>query len=80
VMLGAQWYFAEFMLTPAARNAVFASDLWDYTLRLGPWRYQFWDHEPRATFVRMMGLAALLAVASVRVGLWWGNGMARLKR
>ncbi len=43
VMLAVHWFWAEFMLSPAARNGVFGADRWDYSVRLGPWQYQYWN-------------------------------------
>jgi hypothetical protein len=77
--LAAHWYFAEFMLTPHARNWFFAADVWTYRSRLGPWRHQFWQRgEPfRAA---TLPLALLLAALSSRLGLAWGDWMARVRR
>jgi len=87
VMLAVHWFFAEFLLSPYARNFVFAADQWDYTERLGPWRYQYWNIDrdalgapSAARFLRGFGIAVATAIVSVRVGLWWGNGMARVQR
>ena len=87
VMLGVHWFFAEFLLSPYARNFVFGVDQWDYTERLGPWRYQYWNIDRDAVgnpsiagFVRGLGIAVATAVVSVRVGLWWGTGMSRVQR
>src|SRR5687768_12806425 len=87
VMLAVHWVFAEFLLSPLARNFVFAADQWDYTERLGPWRYQYWNLDrdalgapSTAAFLRGLGIAVMTAIVSVRVGLWWGNGMARVQR
>jgi hypothetical protein len=74
------------MLTHWARNFVFAADQWDYNSLLGSWRYQYWGLDgPHRTFAlapfaRGLGIATLLAAASARVGLWWGNGMSRVTR
>ena len=87
VMLAAHWFFAEFLLSPYARNFVFAADKWDYEDRLGAWQYEYWNLDRDATgapsvarLVRGLGIAMMTAVVSVRVGLWWGNGMARVRR
>ena len=87
VMLVVHWFFAEFLLSPYARNVVFAADRWDYTDRLGAWQYQYWNLDRDATgapsvalLLRGLGIAVLTAMVSVRVGLWWGNGMARVQR
>ena len=75
-----QWFFAEFLLTPYARNYWFGVDQWDYSARLGPWRYQFWRVKPDPVTPVKLVIAALLAISSTRLGLWWGNWMATLRR
>jgi hypothetical protein len=75
-----QWFFAEFLLGPHARNYFFGVDQWDYSSRLGPWRYRFWRAETNPVTPTALAIAALIAVASARIGLWWGNWMARLRR
>ena len=81
VMLLAHWWWAEFLLSPAARNFVFGADQWDYYLRLGDWRYQFWTAERGfADMARGLAIAGGIAVVSARVGLWIGRGMARVQR
>ena len=86
-MVAVHWYWAEFLLSPSARNFVFAADQWDYTERLGPWRYEYWNLDRDAAgnfsgfkFAIGLGIAVLLASASSRAGLWWGRGMAAVKR
>jgi len=81
VMLAAHWWWAEFLLTPRARNVVFGADQWDYNAKLGPWRYRFWTAEQSvADMARGIGIAALTAVVTSRIGLWIGSGMARVQR
>ncbi len=81
VLLAVEWFFADFMLTPAARNYFFAADQWEYNQPLGPWRYVFWGPtESAGTFAQGIGMAMLYAAISARIGLLWGNGMKRLKR
>jgi len=84
LMLVVHWFWSEFLLSPAARNAVFASDQWDYTSRLGPWRYEYWQSHrrgvPSGDILLGLAFATVFAIASARVGLWWGEGMARLRR
>jgi hypothetical protein len=75
-----QWFFADFLLSPHARNFFFGIDQWDYSSRLGPWRYQFWRIETDPVTPRGLAWAALIAVASARVGLWCGTWMAKIKR
>ena len=81
VMALVHWPWAMFMMSPNARNFFFGADLWDYTSRLGPWRYQYWnlDAGPVA-FSIGLAIAAGIAIVSTRIGLAWGKGMARIKR
>ncbi len=75
-----QWFFTEFLLSPHARNFFFGVDQWDYSSRLGPWRYQFWRLPGDPVTLRSLAIAAGFAVVSTRLGLWWGNWMARVQR
>jgi hypothetical protein len=80
LMIVAHWWWAEFLLSPLARNAFFGIDHWDYSVRVGEWRYEFWTSTDAATFLRGIGIATATAIASARLGLWIGNGMALVKR
>jgi len=81
LLVAVQWFFAEFMLTPAARNWFFTADRWDYSSRLGPWRYQWWDGDPSVSaFATGLAVAVGIAFVSARIGLAWGNWLARVKR
>jgi hypothetical protein len=87
LMIAVHWFWAEFMLSPAARNFFFAADQWDYTNRLGDWQYRYWDRDldaagkvSPAKFAMGMGFALVLAIFSSRIGLVWGKSMSRIKR
>jgi hypothetical protein len=81
VCLVVQWFAAELLLSPWARSSyVLGVDQWDYSSRLGPWRYEFWGRVTHPVTIQSIGLAAVLAIASARLGLWWGNWMARVRR
>ncbi|MGE3313300.1 MAG: hypothetical protein AB7O66_25315 [Limisphaerales bacterium] len=80
-----QWYASEFLIGPGGQNWVFGADRhWDYTERLGPNRFRFWSEtHPRGNTpatLRTFVLAAALALGATRIGLWIGNGMARVRR
>ena len=86
-MLAAHWFWAEFLLSPSARNFFFGVDQWDYSSRPGPWRYQYWnldtDSSGRwdpAAFASRMAIATGFAIVSARLGLGWGKGMSRIQR
>ena len=60
---------------------VFGADQWDYNAKLGSWRYRFWTAEQSVgDMARGIGIAALTAVVTSRIGLWIGSGMARVQR
>jgi hypothetical protein len=87
LLVALQWYFGEFLLSPAARNFFFAADQWPYMVRPGPWQHQFRGVPTDAAgnldglaLARGLAFAALFAIGSARVGLWWGNGMSRVMR
>jgi hypothetical protein len=82
-----QWWLGEFLLSPAARNFFFAADQWPYMVQPGPWQHRFWGVPKDAAgnldgpaLARGLAFAALIAVGSARVGLWWGNGISRVMR
>ncbi len=81
----AQWYFSEFLLGPGARNAFFGADRhWDYSDQMGEYRFRFWNGRgtagSRGASWRTWLLASGLAMVTCRLGLWLGNGMARVRR
>jgi hypothetical protein len=80
LMIGVHWWWGEFLLSPAARNAFFGVDNWDYYLRLGDWRYQFWTQTDTAPFLRGIAIAVASAIVTSRIGLWVGSGMASVRR
>lgn len=81
LMLVAHWPWAAFLLSKPANPTVFGLEIWDYTLKLGPWRYEFWDLDPTPlAFVRGLAIATVTAVVTSRLGLWLGSGMARVQR
>jgi hypothetical protein len=75
-----QWRFSDFLLSPAARNWFFASDRWDYNIRPGSWRYEFWGQTIDPMTGRALVLCMLFGAAASRLGLWWGNWMRRVVR
>jgi hypothetical protein len=87
VFFAVQWPFADFMLTPHARNAFFAADSWDYNIRPGLWQHTFWaiDRDANGIFSPTklalgLALATAYAMISARLGLWLGTAMRRIKR
>ena len=75
------------MLSESARNYFFQGDTWPYTSRPGAWQYQFWFENVDATgafsasaFAKSAAWALPIGIISARVGLMWGNWMARVRR
>ena len=81
VLVVTLWFWGDFMLSPLARSYFFFSDQWAYHTRPGPWQYQFWG-AAQDPVLRPTSLAWILGlgIVSTRVGLWWGNGMASVRR
>jgi len=89
VLAAVSWPLSAFLLSPAARNPVLLADQWDYTVRLGAWRYEFWDsvdvgarsfRAGGAALGRPLVVAIVLGFVSARVGLAWGSWMRRVRR
>jgi hypothetical protein len=87
LLVAVQWYFGEFLLSPAARNFLFAADQWPYMVKPGAWQHRFWRVPKDAAgnldavaLARGLAFAALFAMGSARIGLWGGNGMSRVMR
>jgi hypothetical protein len=87
IMVLVHWFWAEFLLSPAARNFFIGADQWSYTSRLGPWRYQFWALDRNAAgewspvlFAQQLGIAVVLSMIAARISLLWGSGLQRVKR
>jgi hypothetical protein len=82
-----QWTFAEFLMSSAARNAIFAANEWDYNIKPGAWQYQYWnlDRDASGQFSPMllaqgMLIATGITVLSARFGLACGKALTRVKR
>lgn len=81
----AQWFFSTFLISPAAENWFFATkNHWGYQEHLGDWRYKFWSElnprwNPPVTAKGML-VALALSIGAARVGLWLGNGLAKVRR
>jgi hypothetical protein len=80
VFFVAQWLFSDFMLTPHARNWVFAADQWTYYNRPGPWHHEFWENDTDPVTLGGLALALVLGTVSARLGLLWGSWMGRVQR
>jgi hypothetical protein len=77
-----QWPFADFLMSPAARNAFFGAKYYGYYVPDSSLyaRHEFYSIEPGIEFWRQAALAVATAVAGMRLGLAWGNWMLCLRR
>jgi hypothetical protein len=81
--LAAQWPFANFLMTPLARNRVFGTMYFDYgtNARSAYARYVFFAREATPTqFWRGMLIALAVSALMMWIGLRAGRGMQRVQR
>jgi hypothetical protein len=81
--LAVQWPFANFLMSPASRNWVFATNDIPYFVRPGtPWVLNFFvNTEPTvAAFWIRMGMALAAAVVMTEIGTRWGEWMGQIRR
>ena len=85
LFLVTQWIFSALLISPIGENWFFAADRhWGYAEHIGDWRAKFWSEtSPRwnpPLTVRGLLVALLISITASRVGLWLGNGMAKVRR
>ncbi len=77
--LAAQWPFASFLMTPAARNPVFATHWMPYYVT-PDFQARWFRLNPPDNLATGVPLALMFAFVSARCGLLWGNWMSRVQR
>jgi hypothetical protein len=81
--LAVQWPFANFLMSPAARNWFFGMAYFAYFdpagLRYDPYQFQAAE-KTRAEFWITMAAALVVSVVTARLGLAWGDWMRRMRR
>jgi len=81
--LAVNWPFADFMLSPQARNWVFGMNYFGYSMQPSEyhlaWEFQVYE-KTRAEFWVGMVIAMVATILSVRIGLLWGDWMRRMNR
>ncbi len=86
ILMAVQWYFAKFLLSPAADNWFFGGNrYWPYSSRPGIYRQEFWRVEKsnmNSDYLRFSGVLLCWGVASVSawLGLVWGDWMRKVRR
>jgi hypothetical protein len=83
ILIAVEWPFATFLMSPAARNRFFSTvDFPYFALPTSPTVRHVFVHWERTSgeFWLNMGLAFLAAVASMWVGIYWGNWLKKVRR
>jgi hypothetical protein len=78
-----QWPFANFLMSPASRNWIFATNNFPYFVRPGsPWVLNVFvlTESTAAGFWLRMGIALVVAIVMTRIGFGWGEWMRRIRR
>jgi hypothetical protein len=79
VFLAVQYPFADFLVSPWARNDFFGSHRMDYGVP--PFiQARFYELNPPDNLAAGIPIAIAIGFISARFGLWWGNWMARVRR
>jgi len=80
LLLVTQWFATEFLISPASETFLFGAQRWNYNSYPGGWEHRFWRIDIDPMTPTKLAVAAVLAMVSTRVGLWFGNGLARVRR
>ncbi len=79
VFVAVQWPFADFLMSPWARNWIFATNRMAYMVSPAA-QARWYELDPPDDLVIGLSIALVLAFVSVWRGLSWGNWMARVQR
>jgi hypothetical protein len=74
-----QWPFADFLMTPAARNWFFVSHRMPYSVDAAM-QARWYQLKPADNVAAGLPIAIAIGFASARCGIWWGNWMSRVQR
>ena len=77
--LAVQWPFADFLVSPWARNDLFGSHRMDYGVP-PEIQQRFYELNPPDNVAVGVPIAIAIGFVSARFGLWWGNWMSRVRR
>ena len=82
VFAAVQWPFADFLMSPAARNWVFSTRYFGYNTSPASRyaRYLYSPTETGAALWKEAALALAMAIGATRLGLAWGDWMRRIRR
>jgi hypothetical protein len=79
VFIAVQWPFADFLMSPWARNWIFKTDRMAYMVQPVV-QARWYELNPPDNLVVGLPIALVIAFVSTRRGLSWGNWMARVQR
>jgi len=83
VFIAVQWPFADFLMSPAARNWVFGTIYFGYNnpanLLYDPYHFAELD-KTREAFAYGMSMAFVKAIIFCGIGLWLGNALRKVQR
>ena len=82
LFVAAQWPFASFLQSPAARNPLFWADLFPYAVSVESYsrRFAFLEGSGAAALASGLLVATAFATLSSRAGLAWGRWMRQVQR
>ena len=76
-----QYHFAEFLISPGADNWFFSGNRsWPYWIKLGDFRFRFWEQDTDPIRWGGMWIALAFAIFVSRLGLAAGNWMSKVQR
>jgi hypothetical protein len=81
-LMAVQWPFADFLMSPAARNWFFGAKYFGYYVGSGSLylRYLFFPTETGAAFWRECAMTLGMAILTTRLGMAAGDWMRRIRR
>jgi len=77
--IAVQWPFADFLMTPAARNLLFISHRMPYSADPA-FQARWYLLNPSDHLGTGLLIALAVGYVSARCALWWGNWMSRVQR
>jgi len=84
VFIAAQWRFADFLMSPAARDWVFGTTYFGYNnpanLLYNPYLFNEYLDQTRTAFAHGMSAAFVKAIIFCWIGLWLGNALRKVQR
>jgi hypothetical protein len=81
--IAVQWPFADFLMSPASRNRIFATTNYTYNVPpASPWVQNLFVSTENSSgqFWVRMAIALVAAVLMTRIGIAWGEWMRRIRR